>query len=124
MTHNGYGYRTDRQRVHRWVWEQIHGPIPVGMRVLHRCDQPLCFRLDHLFIGTDADNTADMMTKGRGRWLSRPGESNPAAKLSREQVEEIRTSTEPSTVLGPRFGVAAVTIRAIRQGRLWKPPTV
>ena len=120
VTHNGYGYRTDRQRVHRWVWEQVNGPIPTGMRVLHRCDQPLCYRLDHLFLGTDADNTSDMLTKGRHRVTPQQGESNPAAKLCREEVEEIRVSPESSPVLARRYGVAAVTIRAIRQRRIWK----
>jgi hypothetical protein len=54
-------------RVHRWVWEQVHGPIPTGVLILHRCDNPPCFRYDHLFIGTAVDNAADMMRKGRGR---------------------------------------------------------
>ena len=53
--------------MHRWVWEQINGPIPDGMWVLHRCDNRLCYRYDHLFLGTNADNARDMWNKGRGR---------------------------------------------------------
>ena len=40
------------QLLHRWVWEQVNGPIPPGMVVMHRCDNPPCFRLDHLMLGT------------------------------------------------------------------------
>lgn len=76
VTHGGYGYRNTQgryTRLHRWVWEQVYGPIPPGMRVLHRCDQPACYRLDHLFIGTQGDNVQDSINKGRhvnppGRW--------------------------------------------------------
>lgn len=53
--------------LHRWVWEQANGPIPPGVMILHRCDQPLCYRLDHLFSGTQRDNMADCSNKGRAR---------------------------------------------------------
>lgn len=67
---NGYGKKWDPARqqsvgAHRWVWEQVHGPT--NLDVLHRCDNPPCFRYDHLFAGTAKDNAADMMAKGRGR---------------------------------------------------------
>lgn len=70
----GYGHRyvkgTGRkgrryEYIHRWVWEQINGPVPDGMIVMHRCDNPPCFRYDHLYLGTPADNMADKMSKGR-----------------------------------------------------------
>ena len=59
--------RGNNQRVHRWVWEQLNGPIPEGMKVLHRCDNPPCYRYDHLFLGTQAENLEDMTHKGRRR---------------------------------------------------------
>ena len=63
----GYGKHRNQQYLHRWVWEQVNGPIPEGMLVRHRCDNPPCFRYDHLLLGTVADNTADMLERGRAR---------------------------------------------------------
>lgn len=54
-------------KAHRVVWEEERGPIPQGMCVLHRCDNPPCINIEHLFLGTIADNNRDMAEKGRGR---------------------------------------------------------
>ncbi len=64
---NGYGKHRNQEYLHRWVWEQINGPIPPGMEVMHLCDNPPCFLYEHLMLGTHADNMADMQTKGRLR---------------------------------------------------------
>lgn len=64
----GYGTRWHNgklHKAHRVAWSEEHGAIPVGMMVLHRCDNPSCVRLEHLFLGTDDDNKADMIAKGR-----------------------------------------------------------
>ena len=50
---------------HRVVYEGLVGPIPEGMFLCHHCDNPKCVRPDHIFVGTDADNKADMYAKGR-----------------------------------------------------------
>lgn len=53
------------ERAHRVTWTETHGPIPVGMVVRHRCDNPACVRVDHLQLGTKADNNRDMVERGR-----------------------------------------------------------
>lgn len=49
------------------AWEQANGPISVGLFVCHRCDNPSCINIEHLFLGTARRNSADMVNKGRGR---------------------------------------------------------
>jgi hypothetical protein len=55
---------------HRIAWELANGPIPDGLLVCHACDNPPCCNVDHLFLGTVADNNADRDQKGRGHWLA------------------------------------------------------
>jgi hypothetical protein len=64
---SGYGIRKDGTRMHVWVWEQINGKVPKGKQVCHHCDQPLCFRYDHLWLCTQLENIADRHAKGRSR---------------------------------------------------------
>lgn len=56
---------------HVYAWTQARGPVPEGLFVLHHCDNPPCCDVEHLFLGTKADNTADMMAKGRDYWSQR-----------------------------------------------------
>jgi hypothetical protein len=68
---------------HRFAWELAYGPIPDGLWVLHHCDNPPCVNIDHLYLGTVKDNTADMMRRGRMRHYFRenPGGASAAGKV-------------------------------------------
>jgi hypothetical protein len=67
---SGYGHTTIARRpisTHRLSWETAFGPIPRGLVICHRCDNPPCFNPAHLFLGTYADNARDCLQKGRHR---------------------------------------------------------
>ncbi len=127
-TIRGYGQfhlpRSSDQRhivfAHRFAWELEHGPIPDNLSVLHQCDNPLCVRTDHLFLGTQPDNLADARTKGRlidGQHL---------IKVSDADVAYIRAHYRPrenSHELAARFGITRQHVaRLARVGRTRKPP--
>jgi hypothetical protein len=106
---------------HRASWVFFRGEVPAGMKVLHRCDVRNCVNPDHLFLGTQAENVADMIAKGRQKFAEpRYGERNPIARLTAKQVSEIREEyarcKTPMSALASRYGVATMTIcRAINR---------
>lgn len=112
-------------RAHRYSWELHNGPIPDGLCVCHRCDNPSCVRPDHLFLGTHAENMADMSRKGRTNpppaASHARGERNHA-KLTEADVIEMRRQRKAGALLrelAERFGVCATTARAICIGKKW-----
>lgn len=109
----------------RVAYAFIYGPIPPGIYVCHKCDNPKCVRPDHLFAGTHADNMRDMAAKGRGRsgCVSMPGESNPQAVLTERDVYLIRSLVQKDVkqkVLADTFGVTFQTISDIARGKRWR----
>lgn len=114
-SHLGHGpYRASRVS-----WELHFGPVPDGMCVLHRCDVRRCVNPGHLFIGTQLDNIADCVKKGRNGCSPRHGERNPAARLTVDEVLEIRDASGPNRQIARRFGVSQVTVSKIKRGVSW-----
>lgn len=112
-------------RSNRVAWTLTHGSIPDGMIVCHRCDNPPCCNPAHLFLGTDADNCADRVAKGRSsRMITHFGETSPNAKLTAAQVEEIRLRYAAGGIfqreLGEEFGVSQTQIGRIVRRVRWK----
>lgn len=103
---------------HRIVWESIHGPLEKGQCVLHRCDNPRCVNLDHLFVGTQADNMRDMASKGRGG--APRGGRHRSAKLTEEQAKYVLASSAKSSALAKELGTTYQTIYALRTGITWR----
>lgn len=105
---------------HRLSYLWTHGEIPEGVFVLHHCDNPSCVRPDHLFLGTHKDNMKDMREKNRSR---KRGEENPQAKLTAEDVINIRRiyrlRRATQQQLATRYKVTQTTICNIINRILW-----
>ena len=121
---NDYGYGSVQypdgacRVTHRISYEDAHGPIPVGLCVLHRCDTRCCVNPSHLFLGTRAENSADMVAKGR----SPRGAANHFAKLTDKLVADIISAAGGASLreLGRRFGVHQSTVGRILSRQTWK----
>ena len=108
---------------HRLAWQFINGPIPDGLSVLHRCDNPPCVNPEHLFLGTNVDNMTDMVAKGRARGKTQNGEANDYAKLTEQQVRDIRLRWRyrvvPMSALAREYGVSQSAISDICRRATW-----
>lgn len=95
-------------------------PIPKGMVVMHSCDNPGCCNPRHLILGTQAENIADRVAKGRTSSWMKPGEAHHAAKLTEADVIEIRSRSMSAAKCAEKFGVSQSLIFQIRAGTIWK----
>jgi hypothetical protein len=114
------------QRASRVAWTLANGPIPDGMIVCHRCDNPPCCNPAHLWLGTVADNNTDKIAKGRG--------CGPGRDSFVSLVSGVRKLTDEEILLARRlyqqgrscrsiareFGVAHTTISRLVNGQQWK----
>lgn len=134
---NGYGmmsYEGRQQGAHRVSWQLFIGLIPKGLWVLHHCDNRPCIRPDHLFLGTAADNNADMDRKGRANrigftaetagdgWRYRKGEDSPVSRLTEGEVKEIRRrykNGERQIPLAEEFDLAQSHVSRIVRREVW-----
>lgn len=103
----------------RIAWLLYKGFEPGLLYVCHKCDNRKCVNPEHLFLGTQTDNMADMVAKGRSP-KNCVGSNNPTALLTEEKVKEIKRSKEPSFLLAKKYGVSKSAIDHIYYGRTWK----
>lgn len=102
--------------VHRLIFFCAFPETDTSLCILHKCDNPACCRLDHLFAGTQTDNMEDKIKKGRQRSGSSFGVEHPRSVLTAEQVREIRASKRHHgnvTSLARRYNVALGTIKSV-----------
>jgi len=113
---------------HRLAWELTYGPIPDGMLVCHHCDNPICCRPDHLFLGTPSDNMQDALRKGRffmgeRRSVLVRGERSGMAKLRTPDVLAIRERYAQGDIsqlaLAKEYGVAHQLVSRIIRREIW-----
>jgi hypothetical protein len=123
-------FRSDR--AHRASYRISVGPIPPGILVCHKCDNPICVRPDHLFLGTARDNNVDRANKGRSKGTFTSGPDHPAKlragehhwcrKISDADVAEMRRLTDLGAsrkALGEQFNINSATVSRIVRG-LWR----
>jgi hypothetical protein len=116
----------ESEKIHRWVMNMSR---EVRLRpdqvILHLCDQPLCYRLDHLRVGTIQENNADMLAKGRA---SKPpvnillGEKHGMSKLTKAAVKLMREMDEAGASqveIARAFDVSRTTVRRVLRGLSW-----
>lgn len=118
-TAKGYGRIGIASRTllaHRIAYELYVGPIPAGLGVLHKCDNPPCVNPSHLFVGTAKENAEDKARKGRAP----RGETHPQAKFSEEQVLAMLGDTRPYNEIVAEYGVSKPHLCGLKRGHFWR----
>ena len=121
---NGYGCYRDSVHsylAHRISYEFVNGPIPDGMLVCHKCDNPSCVNPDHMFLGTHSDNAQDALRKGRLNPAR--GEKSGNSKLTQVDIDIIRQMArigKPQKVIAGFFPVSPKQISVIVNSIQWK----
>jgi hypothetical protein len=121
---HGYGLfasgRLEPVIAHRWAWELLVGPIPEGLLVCHHCDNRACVNPQHLFLGTHADNTADMVKKGRARGGGSINAARSRTHLTDNDVVAIRSSDLKRQQLATIYRQSVENIRRIQLRQSWR----
>jgi hypothetical protein len=118
---NGYGIFNEGESIlgaHIFSYKIHKGLVPSGMLVCHTCDNKLCVRPKHLFLGTHQQNTDDMVRKGRQK--NPRGEQVGQAKLTAEIVRKIRSSNDGPNVEAKKWGITRGQVYRIRSRKQWK----
>lgn len=119
-TRKGYGRYFHNKRAHRGAWEAVNGPIPEGMFVCHKCDNPPCCNPEHLFLGNHEDNVQDKVSKGRQAFQR--GTLNGRSVLSEHDVSIIKLLSGLGVrkhLLATLYDVSEGAVSDIRGQRCW-----
>ena len=111
---SGYGavqWKRKHLSAHRVAWQLKFGLIPPGLSVLHACDTPACVNPEHLSLGTQGANNADMVSRGRARGN---------ARLDPLLVRQIRSASGTQDQIAQQFGISQSLVSKIVHRRLWK----
>jgi hypothetical protein len=124
---------------HRFAYELENGPVPAGLVVCHRCDNPPCVNPAHLWVGTQGDNLRDMHGKGRGntdswplaveasRTADRPhGEKHHNAHMTAEKIRALRKMRQDGATydaIALEFGIGKSLVAQIITRKTWKHVT-
>lgn len=117
---DGYGLITvlgKTQYAHRLAYELAYGAIPRKMCVCHKCDIPACVNPQHLFVGSYAENTKDMDTKGRRN--SPKGELHARSVLSVGDVVSIRKDARPFREIAKDYSIWPSHVSRIKRRLTW-----
>lgn len=121
----GYGrvrWNARTQSAHRLAWLAAYGPIPPGMLVCHKCDVPACINPTHLWLGTNDQNMADMVAKGRspdGTQTTR-GEAHPISKIAESAVRAILADVRPHPAIAADHGITRSMVGKIKRRQSWR----
>lgn len=118
LQYGSFTYGGKTIKAHRVAYTFAFGKPPERLYVLHRCDNTLCCNPKHLFLGTHADNMKDMISKGRARGAA--GKNNAGAKLTEQQVREIRASKDLYRVIAEKYSISDSMISNIKLRRSWR----
>lgn len=133
----GISHSKKTMLTHRYSYQLHYGEIPEGLLVLHKCDNPACVNPEHLWLGTDADNNADCLAKGRGNKATgdrngarlhpekvAKGEAVSLAKLTEADVKRIREKYFVNGLtqkqLAKEFSVNQTAISNIIRFKTWR----
>lgn len=128
LDRDGYGriqIGCGSKKAHRVSYEIHCGPISDGELVCHRCDNPACVNPEHLFLGSNHDNVADMVRKGRSARVKnpRPGASNGRATLSEDQalsaLHSVLVQRRSRASVARDIGVGKAAIEKLCAGKTW-----
>lgn len=102
--------------LHRLIYELKIGEIPANKVILHSCDNPACFNIEHLSIGTNEENQLDKVMKKR----QAKGEKNGRSKLTEDDIRKIRKDNRSGKVIGSEYGISDVMVYSIKNLKSWK----